>query len=567
MEATPLKLYLGQLEPAVRSAIAEAAHSSVVSRIWQNDPSLWTADEPGQRIISNSLGWLTVPNEMIGAAAELKGFANEVQQAGFKHVMVCGMGGSSLCPEVLARTFGRQLDAPELLVLDSTDPDVIAAFAERIDLSATLFVIASKSGTTTEPLCFYKYWFERVRQQIGNPGDAFVAITDPGTPLLEEARAQNFRRVFVNQPNIGGRYSALSYFGMVPAALMGLDVGKLLLRASNIAKQCGPEVAPEKNPGLLLGCAMAEAALGGRDKLTLLIGPAVASLGLWIEQLVAESTGKHGKGILPVDNEAFAGLDDYESDRFFVAVQQAEIEHSPLVECGHPVGVIAIEDLYDLGAQFFVWEFATAVAGWRLQINPFDQPNVQESKDVTRELLQAFTSDGTLPPRNPFLEENGLTFFASDESSGMLPKGDAIEILRAHLRSAQAGEYVALLNYFEETPAHEEIVQALRRRITRETHRATTAGYGPRFLHSTGQLHKGGANNGVFLQLTAGDESDLAIPGESYSFSVLKQAQALGDFSALSKRGRRALSVDLGPDATAGLQRFAQLIDRALVST
>ena len=509
---------------AIDNALAEAQAANIAKRIVAKDASVWTTDASGAQLIGNSLGWLTVAGEMLGVVNELREFANEVRKE-FRHVMVCGMGGSSLCPEMLARTFGHQAGFPELLVLDSTDPDVIASFADRIDEKKCLFVIASKSGTTTEPNVFFKFWYDRVKS-----GDNFVAITDPGTPLVKTAEEHGFRRVFWNQADIGGRYSALSYFGMVPAALMGLEISKLLEFQTNYEE------------ALKLGVAIGECANLGRDKLTFVIDPQLASLGLWIEQLIAESTGKQGKGIVPVVGETLGDPSAYGDDRVFVAITLAysDFNLDGFANLGHPVIHRKLTDLYDLGAEFFAWEFATACAGWRLGINPFDQPNVQEAKDATKELLAEFTSNGRLP--------------------GTTPESSLEDAVKAQLTSVKPGDYIAFLNFIEETPDINQKLQDIRNYLRDTTHCATTVGFGPRFLHSTGQLHKGGPNSGVFFQLGAKDNTDFPVPGEAYSFSVLKEAQALGDFRALKSRGRRVVRIDLGDAIWSGLKRLEAAI-------
>lgn len=530
-------------------------HNDVAKRIWQKDATLWKSDPDNVKIINNSLGWLTVADEMIGVADDLVEFADSIRNRGFQHVMVCGMGGSSLCPEVLAQTFGRQPGFPELLVLDSTDPDVIAAFKDRIDVERCLFIIASKSGSTTEPNVFYKFWYEEVRKLKENPGDNFIAITDPGSPLVDTATELKFQRTFLNQPDIGGRYSALSYFGMVPAALMGLDVRRLLTGAKNAATVDEGAVA--------LGISLGDNAAAGRDKLTLVLDPPLEALGLWIEQLIAESTGKEGKGILPVSGEALGTPDVYGNDRQFVATsleqpsEETKSRLNALANAGHPSAFTALNDLYNLGACFLMWEFATAVAGWRLGINPFDQPNVQEAKDATKELLSGFTHRGQLDPRNTIASDELISIYGADDA----PKAESVEeVLRNHLATIKPGDYIAFLNYIEETPEIDREIQELRMQLRDKTRCATTVGYGPRFLHSTGQLHKGGPDTGVFFQIIANDAVDFAIPGEDYTFSILKQAQALGDFRALVKRGRRVIGIDLGDNTLAGLVRLRTVL-------
>lgn len=533
-----MEYHLGPLADRLHAAMREAQEAGVAQRIWEKDASLWKSDEAAQKLIRNSLGWLTVADEMLGVVDELKEFADSVRERGFEHVMVCGMGGSSLCPEVLARTFGRQAGYPELLVLDSTDPDVIARFRDRIDVERCLFIIASKSGSTTEPNVFQKFWYDEVGKRRENPGENFVAITDPGSPLVETASELGFQKTFLNQADIGGRYSALSYFGMVPAALMGIDIRELLERVARV----------NSDEALKLGTILGECANAGRDKLTLVLDPKIATLGLWIEQLIAESTGKEDKGILPVNDEPLGDPSVYGDDRVFVSIGEITSEQKTrldaLTDASHPVIYRRLDDLYDLGAEFFAWEFATACAGWRLGINPFDQPNVQEAKDATRELLNEFAKNGKLP----------------DEQE---PVGSD-DAIRAQLKTIKPGDYVAFLNYIEESPDFDRKFQDLRTIVRDRTKCATTTGYGPRFLHSTGQFHKGGPNTGVFFQIIDDDKIDFPVPGEPYTLSILKQAQALGDFRALSSRGRRVIRIDLGKDILAGLTHLHEVILNAL---
>ena len=541
---------LGPLADRLTAALREGEEAGVAKRIWRKDASLWKTDDASHKQIRNSLGWLTVPDEMIGVAGELIEFADVIRRRGFKHVMVCGMGGSSLCPEVLARTFGRQDGFPELLVLDSTDPDVIARFRDQIDLDHCLFVIASKSGTTTEPTVFYKYWYDELSKRRQDPGENFIASTDPGSPLVETAAELGFQRTFLNQADIGGRYSALSYFGMTPAALMGIDIRKFLERAKQAEQECSAVMPAASNDAFKIGTILGECANAGRDKLTLVIDPQIETLGLWIEQLIAESTGKEGKGILPVTGEPLGDPSVYNDDRVFVVISVGDVAQDTVAQldhianAGHPIIHRTLTDIYDLGAEFFVWEFATACAGWRLGINPFDQPNVQEAKDATRELLNNFTTTGKLPDEQKPVADD-----------------DAVQ---SHLKTLKPHDYVAFLNYIEETPEIDRAFQELRTAVRNRTKCATTAGYGPRFLHSTGQLHKGGPDTGVFIQISAEDKVDFPVPGEPYTFSILKQAQALGDFRALSSRGRRVIRVDLGSNAVAGLNHLHQVILNAL---
>lgn len=558
---------LGKYADAVNAAIKEADKGDVMRRIWRKDAALWKEEEAHQKIIKNSLGWLTVPDTMIGVEDDLIAFADRIRGAReFKHVMLCGMGGSSLCPEVFRQTFGHQENYPELLVLDSTDPDTLVNFAGQINLEKTLFIIASKSGTTTEPLAFYKYWYGQVGKMTENPGESFVAITDPGTLMEKMATEDKFKRIFLNPPDIGGRYSALSFFGMVPAALMGVDVKKLLDRAERVVHSCASVVPAAENPGARLGAILGECAKAGRDKLTIVADPKISALGLWIEQLVAESTGKEGKGIVPIAGEGLGPPSVYGDDRLFVSIAvgkvdgETDVKLKALEAAGHPIVYRTLTDLYDLGEEFFLWEIATAFAGWRLGINPFDQPNVQESKDATKELLEKFEREGKLEEQPVVATDGVLTIYADEQRRALLPTSSVTDALRAHLSEVKSGDYIALLNYMEETPEQEAVIQEIRAHLRDTTRAATTTGYGPRFLHSTGQLHKGGADNGVFLQLTAPDLVDLAVPGQTYTFSILKQAQALGDFRSLATRGRRAIRVDLGTKTLAGLKRLQELI-------
>lgn len=574
MPAQRMTASLGRYSDAVANTLAEAENAEAIGRIWRKDASLWKKEEAHQKIIRNSLGWLTVPDRMMTAAGDLIAFADHVRGPGeFKQVMLCGMGGSSLCPEVLRQTFGQQNGYPRLLVLDSTDPDVLHSYANQIEIDQCLFIIASKSGTTTEPLVFYKHWYDQVKERKPFPGDSFVAITDPETRMVEMATADKFQRLFLNPPDIGGRYSALSYFGIAPAALMGLDVRKLLQRAVEMANRCRSDVHIGDNPGATLGAIVGECARAGRDKLTIITNKKISALGLWIEQLVAESTGKEGKGILPIVGESLGPPSAYDADRLFVSIAVGHIEADKetrlkaLEAAGHPVIYRTLTDPYDLGAEFFLWEIAAAFAGWRLGINPFDQPNVQESKDATREFLESFAVRGKLPEQTALVSDGTITIYAADGVPVMLASRSVSEALRAHLGGSKPGDYYALLNYIEDFPEIEEAIQAIRTHLRDVTRRATTTGYGPRFLHSTGQLHKGGPDTGIFIQITAPDRVDLPIPGESYTFSILKQAQALGDFRSLAAHGRRAIRVDLGSNVLAGLKRLKEIIVEQLHTT
>ncbi|MBD0372133.1 MAG: bifunctional transaldolase/phosoglucose isomerase [Pyrinomonadaceae bacterium] len=566
---------LGRYASVVEAALGRLEADRAVQRIRAKDAALWKSEETHQEVIRNSLGWLDVARIMRErAAGELKEFAVEMRDQGFTHLMVLGMGGSSLCPEVLRRTFGHACGYPELLVLDTTDPDTIHSFEEHLDKRRTIFIVSSKSGTTIEPLSFYKYFFDRVRTLKGErAGENFVAITDPGTLMERMAREANFRRIFLNPSDIGGRYSALSYFGMVPAALMGIDVEEMLGRAVKMMDACGASV--HENQAARLGAAMGALALEGRNKLTLLADPQVSSLGLWIEQLVAESTGKEGRGIVPVAGEPLGAPEVYGDDRLFVCIcvgetnEETDKKVRALEEAGHPVVRRVMNDALDLGAEFFTWEFATAVAGQLMKINPFDQPNVQESKDNTNALLDKFKEQGRLPEEKALVREGALTVYGisgMEEARALSDTASLPSLLTEFLSKVKAGDYIALLAYIQETPTHDELLQAIRTHLRDRLRVATTTGYGPRFLHSTGQLHKGGLKEALFLQLTDEDHQDLPVPGEPYTFSTLKEAQAIGDFSSLAKRNRRALRIHLGSDATEGLGKLLELLRAATLS-
>lgn len=537
-------------------------------KIWRKDAALWKSEEAHQKIIKNSLGWVTVLEQVSAAADELAAFSARIRNDGFKHVMLLGMGGSSLCPEVFRRTFGKTPGFPEMHVLDSTDPATVAAFEAKVDLAKTLFIVASKSGSTVEPLMFYKYFFNRVRELKGDKaGDNFIAITDPGTKMEQNAKDDNFRRIFLNPADIGGRYSALSFFGMVPAALQGFDFKTLIDRAERAMYACSPVVPAADNPAVRLGAMIGTLALESRNKLTLSMDSEIASLGLWIEQLVAESTGKEGKGILPVAGEPLGDPSVYGNDRAFVHIAvglidpEAENKLRAIETAGHPVIRRVLNDTLDLGEEFYLWEMTTAVAGKILGINPFDQPNVQESKDNTVRLLEEFKQNDKLTEQPVAAEGQGLKVLCSAETIQQLGTGLSVEsFIGAHLKRAGAGDYIALCDYIQETDEHEALLQSIRLHLRDALHVATTTGYGPRFLHSTGQLHKGGDDSGVFLQITADDARDVPLPGEPFGFSVLKQAQALGDFASLASRNRRAIRVHLGTDISAGLKTLLAIV-------
>jgi glucose-6-phosphate isomerase len=550
-----------ELEAAVQERLVALAAADFSERLWAADPTLWKADDDAhQKIVANALGWLSVFEGVRDEVQGLTELVHELRAEGYRSAVLLGMGGSSLAPEVMRAILGTRPGYLDLHVLDSTDPAAVAAVAAAVDLESTLFVVASKSGGTTETACFHAYFYERLRELGGeHAGHHFVAITDEGTSLEQQALDQGFRAVFVNPGDIGGRYSALSFFGMVPAALIGVDVERLLDGVCAMAVACGPDVPAEQNPALRLGAAMGELALRGRDKLTLVFEPPLAPLGAWVEQLVAESTGKEGTGILPVDLEELGPAGAYGDDRVFAAVRLAGAADAgvagaleALRDAGHPVLEHEMADVLDLGGEFLRWEIAVAAAAHVLGIDAFDQPNVQQSKDITKGLLGEYAATGELPAEPPADDGRRVVYPVGDE--------DLPAALREFLAQAAAGDYVALQAYVAPGQAVWDQLQAIRLQLRDGLRVATTLGYGPRYLHSTGQLHKGGPNKGLFLQLLGHDPDDVEIPGQPYSFGTLKRAQARGDLTALRTHGCRAIRVCLGDDVPAGLARLAELI-------
>jgi transaldolase/glucose-6-phosphate isomerase len=560
------------LAAGANATLQDWAANDKVKKLWARDASLWTgADE------NKWLGWLGIVNEQQNGIDRFTSFADEVKKSGFAHALLLGMGGSSLCPEVFSRTFGKIDGFPDLHVLDSTDPAQIRAVESKIDLGNTLFFVSSKSGTTLEPNIFQQYFFERVRQTIGEKeaGNRFVAITDPQSKLQQVAEAEAFRRVFFGLPSIGGRYSALSDFGIAPAVAMGVDIPKFLDRTVEMVHACGPDVSVRDNPGVILGAILGVAHNDGRDKVTIVASPGIYDLGAWLEQLLAESTGKNGRGLIPVDRESLGSPGVYGEDRVFAylrlesaadAAQDGAI--GAIERAGQPVVRISIPDVYDLGQEFFRWEIATAVAGSIIGINPFDQPDVEASKVATRTLTDEYQQSGSLPAEHPFFEADGIRLFADEKNASALNKTvesrSLAGYLRSHLNRLQAGDYFALLGYVEMNKSHEQVLQSARHVVRDKRRVATCLGFGPRFLHSTGQAYKGGPNSGVFLQITCDDQDDLPVPGHRYTFGVVKAAQARGDFQVLAERGRRALRVHLGSDLEDGLTRLEAAIEEAV---
>jgi transaldolase/glucose-6-phosphate isomerase len=565
---------LGAAQAAVDATLERADREQFARQVWTKNPAFWKPDPSQQQEITNRLGWLTVSDQMRDALPRLRELRDDVRAAGFTSAVLLGMGGSSLAPEVLAATFGIAPGQPRLHILDTTDPTTILLTEREVDLPHTLFIVASKSGGTLETLSQFRYFFARLRALgVEKPGAQFIAITDPGTKLDQMARDLSFRQVFRNPADIGGRYSALSFFGLVPAAIIGLDVEKLLDRAGSMEQACRPGIAAHENPGLWLGAVMGALAQQGRDKVTLVTAPPIATFGYWVEQLIAESTGKEGKGILPVEGEALGAPEVYGNDRLFVYLrtdQGADPEQDRRVEAleraGQPVVRLALADIYDLGQEFFRWEFAVAVAGALIGINAFDQPNVQESKDVTDALLVEYGQSGRLPEPTAVVRSAAgeVELVAEEDEAALLRSAGSVEgALAAFAEQVRPGDYVAILAYLPRTPATEAALQRMRLRLRDARHAATTVGYGPRFQHSTGQLHKGGANNGVFLQIVAADHEDVPIPGAPYTFGTLKAAQALGDLRTLERHGRRVVRADLDGDLVAGLGALEQALNAA----
>jgi len=561
------------LARGVDSALKDWQANDKMNRLWKGDSSLWTgADE------HKWLGWLHIAEDQVTHLQQLYDIAKEASKAAFRHALLLGMGGSSLCPEVLKLTFGNQKGFPELHVLDSTDPIQISAIEAEIDIPETLFIVSSKSGSTLEPNIFKQYFFNRAEELAGKgkAGQQFIAITDPGSKMQQVADQDHFRHIFFGVPSIGGRYSALSNFGVVPAAVMGLDVKHFLECTEKMVRACEAAVPVKHNPGAVLGCILGTLANNGRDKVTIITSPGISDLGAWLEQLLAESTGKQGKGLIPVDREKIGPPNIYGSDRLFVylrlqtapdSAQDSQVE--ALRKSGQPVVQIAVADIYDIGQEFFRWEIATAVAGSIIGINPFDQPDVEASKIVTRELTAEYEKTGKLPDEKPLWQGDGLKLFTDDRNAENLRKAagnqnSLVGFLRAHLQQLSKGDYFALLAYVQMNADHEEALQGIRHAVRDQRRVATCLGFGPRFLHSTGQAYKGGPNSGVFLQITCDDAVDLPVPGQKYTFGIVKAAQARGDFQVLADRKRRALRVHLPANVDVGLEKLAAAVKEAL---
>ncbi len=550
-----------QFDDALNTSLADWAHNGKIARVWAQDATVWTGEDENRW-----LAWLDIVDEELAACQKYRDLQTDIESAGFTDVLLMGMGGSSLCPEVLAFTFGKA----NFHILDSTVPAQIRTVESKIDLAKTLFIVASKSGSTLEPNCFKQYFFERVAELVGseNAGKQFIAITDPGSKMEQVARDGEFRHIFHGKPEIGGRFSALSAFGMTAAAAMGLDVQQFLKKTSEMVDACR-EYDPAENPGALLGLIFGTCHAHGRDKLTIFTSPDIHDLGAWLEQLVAESTGKKGVAIIPVDREPMQPAASYGSDRIFAFLslkndtrfdeQRADIEAA-----GHPTVRIELDGIENLGQEFFRWEFATAVAGSAMKINPFNQPDVEAAKIEARKITDEYEQTGKLPDEIPFYKEAGFEFFTRDDAAtykAEVESESAGSYIRNFINSdVGPGDYFAVLAYVEMNEQNTKLLESLRQKVLKTKSVATCLGFGPRFLHSTGQAYKGGGNNGVFLQITSDDAFDLAVPGQKYTFGVVKTAQARGDFQVLLDRGRRALRVHLGADVGRGLEELAAMI-------
>jgi transaldolase/glucose-6-phosphate isomerase len=558
-----------KLESLVKASLDDWKKNDKVRRLWQRDASIWTGSDEGQW-----LGWLDIAEKQLAQLDVFKKVAADVKKAKFKHALLLGMGGSSLCPEVLRMTFGKIKGFPALHVLDSTDPAQIKAIEAQVDLKCTICIVSSKSGSTLEPNIYKQYFFEQIKKKVGakEAGNRFIAITDPGSKMQQVAEADKFRHIFFGVPSIGGRYSALSNFGMIPAAVMGLDVAKFLKNTQEMVKACGAGVAADKNPGVVLGATLGTAAKEGLDKVTFISSPGISDLGAWLEQLIAESTGKQGKGIIPIDREKLAKPEAYGNDRVFAYLRletkpdkKQDAAVAALKKDGLPVVRISVKNTYNLGQEFFRWEIATAVAGAIIGINAFNQPDVEASKIETRKLTSEYESTGKLPPEAPFFEAEGLKFYADPKNVAALRGAATLrDLMKMHLDRINAGDYFGVLGYITMNEANEGALQVIRHNVRDAKKVATVLGFGPRFLHSTGQAYKGGPDTGVFLQITCDDKIDFPVPGQKYTFGVVKAAQARGDFAVLAERGRRALRVHIGKNVKADLAKLAKAIQRVL---
>lgn len=564
------------LKKIVTAEVDRWAQSEKLKAEWTRDSSVWT--QSGEE---KWLDWLNVPVRELQSAEGIERFAKEVSDEGFRHVVLLGMGGSSLCAEVIEKSFGRtgvENGFPTFRILDSTDPIQIRNLEEALSLEDTLFIVSSKSGGTLEPNILFEYFFHRVSECVGktDASSHFVAITDPASSLETLAKEYEFKRIFHGDPGIGGRYSVLSDFGMVPAALMGVKIKEFLERTLLMVHSCGPSVPPAENPGVLLGAILGTLGKGGRDKITIVCSNEIEDFGSWLEQLLAESTGKQGRGLIPIVREQILGAEEYGSDRVFVYIRsdwdsdaERDSKITALEKAGQPVIRIFVSDIYNLGQEFFRWEAATAVAGSILGINPFDQPDVEASKVETRKLTAQYEKTGQLPTEVPIFKSDDIEIFADQAHAEELKRRlgatpTVSDYLRAHFNRITAGDYFAILAYIPMNQRDEDLLQGLRTRVLKTKKVATCVEFGPRFLHSTGQVYKGGPNSGVFLQITSHDVADLMIPGHRYTFGIVKAAEARGDLAVLTQRNRRVLRVHLRRDPDSGLKILRQEVEKAV---
>ncbi len=547
-----IRFDLGEYRARVDERLEKWTEKKFIQRLWHKDHMLWSSEAVPE--ITDRLGWLILPEVGSEILDGLAAFAEEVRQDDITHVVLLGMGGSSLAPEVFAKSFGNSSGYPELTVLDSTHPAAVRMVEECLPLPHTLFIVSSKSGTTLETVCLFRHFWKRLCQLNTHPGKNFVAITDPGSPLEQLAKEREFREIFLAPPDVGGRYSALTAFGLVPAALMGVDVHRLIERARSAAETCRFPRSEKNAAGLTLGATLGELS-SGRNKVTLMTDPSLSSFSDWAEQLIAESTGKAGKGIIPVVNEPLEPAEDYSDDRLFIGLfledkESSEVEKffSKLSALGHPAIRINLEDIYDLGQEFFLWEIAVASAGAVMGIDPFNQPDVQRAKDFAKKMMEGEK-----------ISEKGKESVKTRDVSDYDSLATAFENWTSQ---AQPGGYIALQAFLPPIFAITDALQKLRKTLLDRMQLATTLGYGPRFLHSTGQLHKGGPNNGLFLQLVDDPRNDLAVPETDFTFSQIIRAQSIGDYRALIERKRRVLRVDLGADVITGLESLQRLFSR-----
>lgn len=557
MKQMKQQIDFGILKDELKEIYSNLDEEQIAKRLYAKDAYLWGTDIDQAEKISNRLGWLDLPTNM----DELIEFTDEIRKDGFRYVVLLGMGGSSLCSEVAKETFGNAYGYPELLVLDNTAPTAILSIEEYITIEETLFIVASKSGNTMETISFFRYFYAQLeKQEFKNPGNNFVAITDEGTPLIAIAEEYKFRKVFVNPTDIGGRYSVLTNFGLLPMALMGLNINAILESAEHMKSFCSSNTSIEYNQPIALGVALGVAQKNGIDKVTFVLSYSIQAFGVWVEQLIAESTGKHGKGLIPISGELLNSPDVYESDRIFVHMYLTDDDNestfqkiNTLKEKGFPVISIELNDKLDLGAEYYRWEIATAIAGKMIGINPFDEPNVAEGKKNTNDLLQQWQSTGSFNIKKPSWKNDAITIYGNTHAAA---SSSLKEFIQSFIGQAKSNDYIALLAYLEETDIRTALLQSERMQLRDTLKIATTIGYGPRYLHSTGQLHKGGPDTGLYIIITADDAKDIDIPGEAFSFGILHQAQSLGDFRSLTDKGRRVIYIQLGKNTDENLEEI-----------